>query len=55
MKLNINRVLGERGRPSGGRFLSMRQINFKQEKFQKVKNYVSQANDFISPMQKKYD
>jgi hypothetical protein len=30
----------------------MRQINFKQENFQKVKDYVSQGNDFISPMQK---
>jgi hypothetical protein len=45
--------MGERGHPSGGRLLSMRQINFKEENFQKVKNYVSQGNDFISPMQKK--
>jgi hypothetical protein len=30
----------------------MRQINFKQETFQKIKNCVSQGNDFISPMQK---
>jgi hypothetical protein len=30
----------------------MRQINFKQETFQKTKKCVSQGNDFISPMQK---
>jgi hypothetical protein len=30
----------------------MRQINFKQETFQKTKNCVSQDNDLISPMQK---
>jgi hypothetical protein len=30
----------------------MRQINFKQETFQKTKNCVSQGNDFVSPMQK---
>jgi hypothetical protein len=30
----------------------MRQINFKQETFQKIKNCVSQGNDFIPPMQK---
>jgi hypothetical protein len=30
----------------------VRQINFKQEKFQKTKNCVSQGNYFISPMKK---
>jgi hypothetical protein len=30
----------------------MRQINFKQETFQRIKNHNSQRNDFISPMQK---
>jgi hypothetical protein len=30
----------------------MRQINFKQETFQKTKICVSQDNDFISPTQK---
>jgi hypothetical protein len=30
----------------------MRETNFKQETFQKTKNYVFQGNDFISPMQK---
>jgi hypothetical protein len=50
------RVLGERGCPSGGRLFSMRQINFNQENFEKVKYYASQGNDFISPMPKKeYD
>jgi hypothetical protein len=44
--------MGERGCPSRGRLLSMRQTNFKQETFQKIKNCVSQGNDFISPMQK---
>ena len=31
----------------------MRQINFKQENFQKIKKYVSQGNDFIYPMKKR--
>jgi hypothetical protein len=44
--------MGERGRPSRGRLLSMRQTNFKQETFQKIKKCVSQGNGFISPMQK---
>jgi hypothetical protein len=46
------RLLGERGRPSGGRLLSVRKNNLKQENFQKIKNHVSQGNDFISPMKK---
>jgi hypothetical protein len=44
--------VGERGHPSEEKLLSMRQINFKQENFQKIKNYISQGNAFISPMQK---
>jgi hypothetical protein len=44
--------VGERGRLSKGRLISMGQTNFKQETFQKIKNCVSQGNNFISPMQK---
>ena len=50
--VTTSKVVGERGHPSRGRLLSMRQTNFKQETFQKIKNCVSQGNDFISPMQK---
>jgi hypothetical protein len=46
------KVVEERGLPSRGRLLSIRQTNFKQETFQKIKIYVSQGNDFISPIQK---
>jgi hypothetical protein len=46
------KVVGERGCPSKGRLLSMRQTEFKQETFQKIKICVSQGNDFISPMKK---
>jgi hypothetical protein len=45
-------MVGERGRSSRGRLLSIRQTNSMQETFQKIKFYVSQGNDFISPMQK---
>jgi hypothetical protein len=50
--VTTSKVMGERGRPSRERLLSMRQTNFKQETFQKIKNCVSQGNDFMSPMQK---
>jgi hypothetical protein len=44
--------VGERGCPSRGILLSMRQTNSKQEISQKIKIYVSQGNDFISPKKK---
>jgi hypothetical protein len=43
--------MGERGYPSRGILLSMRQINFKEETFQKIKNCVFQGNDVICLMQ----
>ena len=48
-----SKVVGERGHPSRGGFLSKWQTNSKQEIFQKTKFHVFQGNDFRSPMQKR--